>query len=1005
MQTHIPPEKWQAKDAHAFTTHRDPRDLLVIEHPWVPSRAGGFGEWKTNIAPPEGWRPGAPLFLSFYQSDNYCGESHDSAWMGTQAFNGHRFKQLYVNGRLVWESDVADEEMVDPDPTVAGSDSEGAGYTDPYRLVKITDCVDRNIELTFRVVDKVASTKRMPGDAYSRFSWSPFDPKRAVKNFQTSVYFGDVHVTTDGSVARPGGSRAPANEKPSESERRVPAERITFSLAAPAIAPRDDFAAVSRQGAYKETRFLLRGRKGRRISLASPESLPAPGFPVRSGVPLPRGEVAAGTPFALRDSGKELIPLATTETSHWPDGSIRWLLCEFVATRRGNFTLVPGIAPPAPATPVRIRKGGKWTSVSNGVIKLKLGDQAGDGVFGGLSCDGGIAVGPMDLCLKLNRVGWRDHFRAHRRHIAVERSNAVCAVIRVDGEFLDREGTRFGPWQARLHLWAQLPYLVIDWRVVNESDQAMAALLDWSARLSLPDLSGATLDFGPFEPGHDPEDVGSKAMGHYDVIEDTRAVPLHRESEISCRQERADHARIYRNTSWVATAARAPGYVNVRHPEGGLVASMKWFAEEFPKGIVARPDLLSLATLPEYEDALGWPHDRPQVRLGRGEAKTQSFALWLHNGKLSSLQAERFNRCVQDQPHLFNPTWFVASEALDTGPSRDSAGLEQWSHKITPVMERTGIGAPRLGHREYWDTCWSNDYRGRAHLGLLQYVETGDARWHRYFEAACAHNRDIDIIHYCPEHPNWVGATHSYGEDHTSCGPMGNIGLNVDSLLEHYLMTGNPDSLDAARGLAERVLECSHWSRSARAVGWPLSQIVRWYEHTGDPRYLEKSREFVTAAKALIEPRRGIFNEKHGCWNYRGAVPFMTGYLAFGLIRYHRLIGDADTLRLLCLVADGLFAESRVGPGRFRYSPFPENNKASGSCRGWNGLIGGLAGYLFLVTGSEKYGEWAQECYDEVVADAEDIPITLDMCQLAGWMLHAVVRLSRRRGKGRRELK
>lgn len=62
-----------------------------------------------------------------------------------------------------------------------------------------------------------------------------------------------------------------------------------------------------------------------------------------------------------------------------------------------------------------------------------------------------------------------------------------------------------------------------------------------------------------------------------------------------------------------------------------------------------------------------------------------------------------------------------------------------------------------------------------SHLGILQYIETGDPRWFRYFDAACTHNRDVDIIHFCPEHPEWVGACHSYGEDHTTCGPMGNI--------------------------------------------------------------------------------------------------------------------------------------------------------------------------------------------------------------------------------------
>jgi hypothetical protein len=89
------------------------------------------------------------------------------------------------------------------------------------------------------------------------------------------------------------------------------------------------------------------------------------------------------------------------------------------------------------------------------------------------------------------------------------------------------------------------------------------------------------------------------------------------------------------------------------------------------------------------------------------------------------------------------------------------------------------------------------------------------------------------------------------------------------------------------------------------------------------------------------------------------------------------------------MLARGLFAESFVGRGRFRYSPFPENNRFE-SYRAWNGLIGGLTGYLYQVTGRPEYGGWTQVCYDAIVEEAADMNVTMDMLQTAGWMLHAV---------------
>ena len=200
--TFVPMRAWASRHTAGFITRRDPRELLVIEHPWMPSVKGGFGEWRVRTCAPAGWQPGAPLFVSFYQFDNYSGTRLEDEWgTGTQAFNGHRFKQLLVNGRLVWEADVADEAFsVTPEGWRTGARSD---YLDSYRVVKITGCAQRDLALTFRVLDKVASTTHLPGDVYKRFAWSAGDPNEARKNFLTVVWFGDVSVHRNREIVRP----------------------------------------------------------------------------------------------------------------------------------------------------------------------------------------------------------------------------------------------------------------------------------------------------------------------------------------------------------------------------------------------------------------------------------------------------------------------------------------------------------------------------------------------------------------------------------------------------------------------------------------------------------------------------------------------------------------------------------------------------------------------------------------------------------------------------------
>ncbi len=957
----VPIHTWKKSRRGRFVPRRDAiRDLLVVEHPWAPSRQRGFGQWETEVSPPAGWRPGRPLFVSFYQSDNYSGAWPKYPGQGAQRFIGHRFKQLLVNGKVAWEQDVADEELfgvVNQSYTAMSVKSGQSGFTVPTRVVDISRFAGPRLRLAFRVLDKVASTRVMPGDAYRRWSWGKINPDLARKNFQTTVTFGDLFLAPTSRAVRPAPAFAAQQQTP-----------------APGARNRGPRGAIPGSGIP--------------LDLAIAGALPAPGFPVSSGVPLPQGAVRPGTTFALDGPGGVPVPLATRELGLWPDGSLRWLLCQFVAGRAGRYHLRPGAAPRAPAAPVRIAARNGRVAVSNGVLALKIGPSRGQGAWESLAAAGGLTLGAMEFSIKLNRVGCLQPFRARRRRIRVEERGPVCATLRVEGDLLDADGRRFGPWFARLRVWAGLPCVFVEWRIVNETDQAMAMLLDWSANIRLPGLEGAVVDFGPFTPGYDPGDIRIIAAGGGGTVTAPRRLHLHKDSQLGAWQETAEQGRLYQNISWVASTPRAAGFVNVNRSGGGIAAAMRWFAEEYPKGILLQPDALTLATMPSSEPVLSWFHDRPSARIGRGEAKTQVFALWLHGGVLPPVQAERFNRCVQDPPRLFNRDWFLASEALETGVARNRPEIRAWAQTVTPELERSGIGAKRLGHREYWDTAWSNDYRGRIHLGALQCVETGDPRWFRYVEAASAHHRDVDIIHFCPEHPDWVGSSHDIGQDHTSAGPSVHISMNCESLLDHYLLTGDPESLAAARAQAEPLLSLDPWHRCARVIGWPLAQTARWYEHTGDPRFLRKAREFMEAVSAYVEPRRGIFVEFHGTWNYRGIVPFMTGYLVFGLIRHHRITHDVRALNLLRSLAAGLWAEARTGPGRFRYSPCPENDRPGS--RSWTAHAGGLAGYLYLATGERRYARWARECYAAIVEKANDAQVSLDQMQTAGWLLRAV---------------
>ena len=53
--------------------------------------------------------------------------------------------------------------------------------------------------------------------------------------------------------------------------------------------------------------------------------------PVTGGIPLAQGTAPADSPFFLKDDRGESVPCQTSVLARWKDGSVRWLLLDFLA--------------------------------------------------------------------------------------------------------------------------------------------------------------------------------------------------------------------------------------------------------------------------------------------------------------------------------------------------------------------------------------------------------------------------------------------------------------------------------------------------------------------------------------------------------------------------------------------------------------------------------------------------------------------------------------------------
>src|SRR5690242_4292424 len=89
--------------------------------------------------------------------------------------------------------------------------------------------------------------------------------------------------------------------------------------------------------------------KGKEIWVIESQGAARVAEPVTISVPLPRGELPPGGGVRLLDAQGRPCPVQWEPVMRWPDGSVKWLLCDFAASApplgRSLYTLLTSPEP------------------------------------------------------------------------------------------------------------------------------------------------------------------------------------------------------------------------------------------------------------------------------------------------------------------------------------------------------------------------------------------------------------------------------------------------------------------------------------------------------------------------------------------------------------------------------------------------------------------------------------------------------------------------------------
>jgi len=861
--------KWDFASQGKYLLVKDPRALYQVYHPWNISQDGDFAALSASITVPAHWQK--PIFLNLYANDTYVSEGWEQAkprWTHSYAachnFIGHRFKQVLINDQVIWDQDIGDSEDFN------------------YFSLDISEHISpgETFTLTLRVLDKVGSATKLPGDEFHLgiWSWDGLVDPDAEKKFYTRVFWGDVTLSA--------GAPVPWEQSPAYKD--VPLNPLLLAAAEPVP--------------MAEGIFIL----------SCPNGLPEDGYPVTWGIPFGQGRLFHREQVVLADAGGKPVPLQTEVLHRWPDGSIHWLLMDFQAAKENanqTYTVTYGtqVSPTPAVDGLQVNQTRDAVTVDAGGLRFIINKGARNLLEGITLASEKEPLGQHITGEVVTRDGWMHHnFIAVNEIIFVEAAGPERATILSSGHLVEGD-QKFGRFTCRIHAYRGKPYLRIFFRIFNDMDVPAQLVEQFLLRLQTPLVDGEA------------------------VLSDQKMQTTPMETgRLLVRQHKCDAYEIFEgDDARRASGEHWQGPITLQTQEHGVSGQVRHFAQQYPKRMWAGHggqvvfDLFTRTV--EYE----------QYVMGRGEAKRHELLLYFHMGMANQSQVVATFQAFEAPPILISPEWYAENQAFGRGapltpktfPELHNWMLEQYAlslpsaktflviHKWmferpTPSMACTVPIGLRNWPDSYSDSIysayrgtWRNMYQEMDYGSYILALLADRRDWFDYAEAYQRHFMDIDICHYHSD-PAYIGASHGISPHHTGHAPHA-LNAPLAGLFILYYLTGDPDAREAAVGIADWIyaMNVGLGAGSGRAVGWPLRSLMIAYENTYNEKYLMAGRQLAEFGLSVLRPRRQFFSEPPATWQYRGGVPIMNSILVAGLIHYWRVTRDEHVGRACVNIA------------------------------------------------------------------------------------------------------
>jgi hypothetical protein len=676
------------------------------------------------------------------------------------------------------------------------------------------------------------------------------------------------------------------------------------------------------------------------ISIHSPITCRAP-QPVRFGIPLARGVLREAEPLALDRQGQSPSRLQTRPLSHWSDGSIKWLLADFIAEHtKGEFEdgrIRSTFEDHAyPAASIAVHEHPTELVVDTGAAVFHLSRKL-------LQPIARVVIAGRDA-LSSSSITVRDTAGTENlprvTAAVIEERGPIRVTVRLDAtvgaqlpiELVTRLDFFAGTGLVCMRIVTRNPRRAQhDGGLWDLGDDGSVYFQDLSYALQLK--APASHVRWTCELGQAPQE---SAAGHLEIYQDSSGGDnwncknhVNREGRVPCK------FKGYR--------VRTPGreeFGGRAHPEVVLLgngvrvsATISEFWQQFPKAIEADAGTLRIGLFPakwgDTHELQGGEQKTHIVWLcfdDAGDAE-ESALDWVHSPIRASVTPE----CAANSGafDLFNPAEADGDERLTQLVASAVSGNDSFFAKRETIDE--------YGWRNYGDTFADHEtkyYEGPRPVishynnqfdivygSFLQYLRTGDRAWVEIFDPLARHVIDVDIYHTEQDRPAYNGGlfwfTDHYKQAHTSthrtfsrhnCKPgdrsygggPGSEHNFTTGLLHYYYWTGDSAAADAVLSLANWVIAMDDGTRNVlgivddgptglaccsdrgpgRGAGNSVSVLMDAWSLTREDRYLAKADEII---RRTVHPTDDVNSkhlldvEKH--WSYTVCLTSLAKYL------------------------------------------------------------------------------------------------------------------------------